>query len=90
MTTENVKKGVLAIGLSPELDAFVKRAAEKAGCAAAHMGRVATIEAAARILGEPAPEVLESKKGPKAGGKLTPLAEKFALSNAELARRVSA
>jgi hypothetical protein len=92
MTTNNAtdKKGVLAIGLNPELDAFVKRAVEKAGQSAAHIGRVATLEACALILGEKCPEIVESKKGPKAGAKSNPEAEKYGLTSAEYSRRFTA
>lgn len=95
MTTNKIetdsKKGVLAIGLDPKLDAFVKRAAAKLGCSAAHLGRVATINAAAEALGETAPEVVESKKGPRgATSKPNPKAVEAGISNQELARRINA
>lgn len=84
------KANVLAITLTPEFATLVKDAAKKQGVSAAHMGRVAVLTAAAKAMGVAVPEIVESKKGPKAGAKLNPLAEKFGLTNAELGRRMQA
>lgn len=87
-TTEKNGDSVLAVSLNTEFRGFMKDLAGKEGKSEAHLARLA-IASFLETKGYKVPEVVEAKKGPKAGTNASKDAQKFGLSNAEFSKRVT-
>lgn len=87
--TDKAPTGVstLAVSLDDKFRAILKQVATKENKSEAHLARVA-IASFLTAQGHSVPEVVESKKGPKAGANVNPAAAKAGLSNAELNKRI--
>jgi len=85
--TSDKSESTLAVSLGNEFREVLKQHAAKEGKAEAHIARLA-LQAYLTSAGYKVPEVVEAKKGPKAGANVNPLAAKFGLTNAEFNRRV--
>src|ERR1700748_2400359 len=91
--TKNTEKSAtgtstLAVSLEDKFRDLLRQLATKEGKSEAHLARVA-IAGLLSSKGFSVPEGVESKKGPKAGTNVNPVAAKFGMSNAELNKRIT-